>query len=118
MYSGADAKINMINKRSSGEMYLPVSDLTAHQIRTNTKVSSRVSSKAMSEFINDRVEKLRELYEKHKPEIKRIWVLPMGETDGRKSIVMEEIIGEDISPFDLPDFEDYMPKLIDYINED
>jgi len=92
-------------------------DITAHQIRNNNKVSSRVSSDAMAKFINDRVEKLRELYEKHKPEIKRIWVLPRGETDGRKSIVMEEIIGEDISPFDLPDFEDCMPQLIDYIEK-
>jgi pyrrolidone-carboxylate peptidase len=72
----------------------------------------------MSKFISDRVEKLTELYEKHKPEIKRTWVLPMGETDGRKSIIVEEIVGEDISPFDLPDFKDQMPKLIDYIKED
>lgn len=108
-----------IRRRHVDQILNPTTvDITSHQIRNNSKVSSRVSSDAMAKFINDRVEKLRELYEKHKPEIKRIWVLPRGETDGRKSIVVEEIIGEDISPFDLPDFEDYMPKLIDYINED
>ena len=62
-------------------------------------------------------EKLTELYEKHSPEIKKTWVLPKGETDGRKSIIVAEIIGEDISPFDLPDFEEQMPKASDYIEK-
>jgi len=44
-------------------------------------------------------------------------VLPKGETDGRKSIIIEEIIGKDISPFDLPDFNEQMPKSSDYIQK-
>ena len=44
-------------------------------------------------------------------------MLPKGETDGRKSIVVEEIIGKDISPFDLPDFREQMPKASDYIQK-
>jgi len=30
---------------------------------------------------------------------------------------MEKIIGEDISPFDLPDFEELMPKKEDYLDK-
>ena len=89
-------------------------------INSNKDVASAVSSPRKIEEIEyrqARVEKLRELYEEHKPEIKKTWVLPKGETDGRKSIVVEEIIGEDISPFDLPDFEKQMPKASDYIQK-
>tara|TARA_Y100000310_G_scaffold344177_1_gene455554 strand:+ start:1979 stop:2305 length:327 start_codon:yes stop_codon:yes gene_type:complete len=70
--------------------------------------------KEESQYRQARVEKLKELYEKHRPEIIKTWVLPPGETDGRKSIVVEEIVGQDISPFDLPDFEDQMPSRKDY----
>ena len=88
----------------------------------NSKLCSIGSSKTLSESGYDeyreaRVEKLKELYEKHTPETKKHWVLPHGETDGRKSIVVEEIIGEDISPFDLQDFEEQMPNWEDYINK-
>jgi hypothetical protein len=71
-------------------------------------------SRQETKYRQARVKKLKELYEKCRPEIKRNWVLPPGETDGRKSIVEEEIIGQDISPFDLPDFEDQMPNREDY----
>jgi hypothetical protein len=89
---------------------------------TNKHVTSIGSSKTLtecgfSEYRQARVEKLRELYEQHRPEIKKTWVLPKGETDGRKSIIVEEIIGEDISPFDLPDFEEQMPNWKDYVDK-
>tara|TARA_Y100001951_G_C11249975_1_gene245732 strand:+ start:114 stop:470 length:357 start_codon:yes stop_codon:yes gene_type:complete len=89
---------------------------------TNKRVASIGASKTLtecgfSEYRQARVEKLAELYEKHNPEIKKTWVLPKGETDGRKSIIVEEIIGEDISPFDLPDFEEQMPNWEDYVDK-
>jgi|TARA_B100001778_G_C18591526_1_gene632524 hypothetical protein len=77
----------------------------------------RVSSEVYDKYINDRVEKLRELYEKHEPDYEYYYQLPEGETDGRKAIRMELIIGEDISPFDLPDFEQIMPSIDNYIDE-
>ena len=75
----------------------------------------RVRSQGMDQFMKDRVDKLRELYEEHTPEVERKWVLPPGETDGRKAIIIETIVGEDVSPFDLPDFEDIMPQPTDVI---
>lgn len=82
-----------------------------HVISAGT-VSNRTEALA---YRRARVEKLRELYEENKPEMKWVWVLPAGETDGRKSVMTEEIIGKDVSPFDLPDFEKQMPKVSDYI---
>ena len=89
-------------------------------INTNKNVvllGSDLKKTEEAKYRQARVEKLTELYEKHRPEIKKTWVLPKGETDGRKSIIVEEIIGEDISPFDLPDFEEQMPKASDYIEK-
>ena len=37
---------------------------------------------------------------------------------GRKAIKIEFIVGEDISPFDLPDFETVMPRPEDYVFDD
>ena len=89
---------------------------------TNKGIISTGSARTLSEcgFNNyraARVDKLAELYEKHEPEIKRKWVLPKGETDGRKAIMEEEIIGDDISPFDLPDLEEQMPNWEDYVDK-
>ena len=69
--------------------------------------------------MTDRVNKLRELYDQYTPERTYKWVMPKGETDGRKAKRYEIIVGEDISPFDLPDFEEMMPKPEDYcVNND
>ena len=68
----------------------------------------------LGQFMTDRVNKLRELYEAHTPQRTYKWVLPKGETDGRKAIKVETIMGDDVSPFDLPDFEKIMPKPEDY----
>jgi len=114
-----------MHSRHTREM-LKIFDLSSAYIHrgtnNNTKLCSVGSARTLGEAGYDdyrqaRVEKLTELYEKHKPEIKKTWVLPKGETDGRKSIIVEEIIGEDISPFDLSDFEEQMPKWEDYIDK-
>jgi hypothetical protein len=89
---------------------------------TNKGIISTGSARTLSEcgfnkYRAARVEKLAELYEKYEPEIKRKWVLPKGETDGRKAKMEEEIIGEDISPFDLPDLEEQMPNWEDYVDK-
>ena len=78
-----------------------------------TKYRSK-SLMGMNDFMRDRVEKLRELYEIHTPQRKYEWVMPKGETDGRKAKRHETILGEDVSPFDLPEFEEIMPKPEDY----
>jgi|TARA_R110000765_G_scaffold425379_2_gene538219 hypothetical protein len=68
------------------------------------------------EYKKARIDKLRELYEKCEPKFEYYSKLPAGETDGRKSVRTERIIGEDISPFDLPNFEELMPKKEDYLD--
>ena len=88
----------------------------------NTKLCSVGSAKTLAEagfedYKQARVEKLRELYEQYTPEVIHKWVLPKGVTDGRKALRIEIIVGEDISPFDLPDFKEQMPKEIDYIEQ-
>jgi len=80
--------------------------------------ASRSRPKGTSRFMEDRVEKLRQLYEQCQPEVTHKWVLPKGVTDGRKAIRVELIVGEDISPFDLPDFETVMPRPEDYVFDD
>ena len=83
-------------------------------VKRNKHSPPRGKNDNLSKFMQDRVVKLTELYERYTPEVKRTWHLPAGETDGRKAIIVEEIIGEDISPFDLPDFNEIMPKPADY----
>ena len=80
-------------------------------------VSKSLSEEEYQSYRAARVEKLRQLYEENPVEIKKKWVLPKGETDGRKAQVVEEVIGEDFSPFDMPDFEEQMPDWTDYINK-
>lgn len=82
-----------------------------------TRVGSDSKRLHEAEYRQARVEKLKELYEQCVPEVEHKWILPKGVTDGRKAIKIEFIVGEDISPFDLPDFKDQMPSLIDYIKE-
>ena len=80
--------------------------------------TSRPSGSTMVNYMAARVEKLRELYDKYTPERTYLWVMPPGETDGRKALRVEQLVGEDISPFDLPDFEEQMPKIEDYIEDE
>jgi len=80
--------------------------------------TARPSGPVVEKYIAARVEKLKELYETHTPKRTYKWVMPRGETDGRKAIKVETIIGDDVSPFDLPDFEEQMPKIEDYIEDE
>ena len=97
--------------------------LSSYQInRPNKGIISIGSARTLKEcgfedYKKARVEKLRELYSKLEPDYEYYYELPEGETDGRKAVRMEKIIGEDISPFDLPDFEDLMPNWEDYVDE-
>lgn len=83
----------------------------------SSHVSKSLSEKEYQSYRAARVEKLRQLYEENPVEVKRTWTLPKGETDGRKAQVTEELVGEDFSPFDMPDFEEQMPDWEDYINK-
>tara|TARA_R100001377_G_scaffold84658_1_gene68713 strand:+ start:1134 stop:1487 length:354 start_codon:yes stop_codon:yes gene_type:complete len=103
--------------------WLRVDNIKHHQTNAvNRNVISAGSLRSMTEtgyveYRKARVDKLRELYSKHEPKTKAQWVLPKGETDGRKSLKVEKIIGIAISPFDLDGLEDLMPKWEDYIHE-
>jgi len=88
----------------------------------NTKLCSVGSAKTLADsgfddYRQARVEKLKELYEECKPEVEYRWVLPKGITDGRRAVRIEFVVGEDISPFDLPDFEEQMPTWEDYVDK-
>jgi len=97
--------------------------LVSYQLnRPNKGVVSIGSARTLKDcgfeqYKQARVDKLRELYAECEPDIEYYYELPEGETDGRKSIRMERIIGEDISPFDLPDFEELMPNWEEYVDE-
>ena len=93
-------------------------DVVPYDLHKTRKATKKVRPKEIEQFIADRVEKLRELYEKHSPDTFFEMVMPAGETDGRKAMRVEKVIGEDVSPFDLPDFDEQMPKIEDYIIED
>jgi hypothetical protein len=112
----------MTHTRNNVKMFDLCPSYTERGLMNNSKLCSVGSAKTLIESGYDdyrkaRVEKLRELYDKHTPKTKRHWVLPSGETDGRKSTVVEEIIGEDVSPFDLPDYEEQMPNWEDFIDK-
>ena len=85
-----------------------------HQTPKPIRFKLRPTNKKLSHYMIARVEKLRELYEEYTPDTTHQWVMPEGETDGRKAKRVETILGEDISPFDLPDFEERMPSIEDY----
>jgi len=93
-------------------------DLTPYDEHKVKATPRKVRPKELDKFIADRVDKLRELYEKHTPNTVFEMIMPAGETDGRKAIRIERVVGEDISPFDLPDFRQQMPKIEDYIEEE
>ena len=88
------------------------------QERKHGSTKGRVRHENIDAYFNARVEKLRELYEECYPETVRVWVMPAGETDGRKAVSVEKVVGEDISPFDLKDFDKRMPNVEDYFDEE
>lgn len=99
--------------RNKEALYVLLEVVGKEEYQHRKQVANKISQQE-TKYRQARVEKLKELYKEYQPEIKKTWVLPPGETDGRKSIIVEEIIGQDISPFDLPDFEDQMPSREDY----
>ena len=104
------------------EYHLRVSSRSSYQSKKVNKGIVLAGSKRTlkesghPEYMEARVNKLRELYEQCEPEYEYYYELPAGENDGRKAVRMERIIGEDISPFDLANFEDIMPKKEDYLD--
>ena len=71
---------------------------------------------SLERYIADRVEVLRELYEKHEPELKRVLTYKHP-SDGRCNNYGLFPVDEDRinSPFDLPNLEEYMPNKEDYV---
>jgi hypothetical protein len=105
----------MLTKHES--QMLSFFDVRPYSHYKHRKKASLARPSKLNQYMKDRVNKLRELYSKHEPEYEYEWILPEGETDGRKSIKTEIIVGEDISPFDLEDFEELMPSIEDYIED-
>tara|TARA_R110002110_G_scaffold3883_5_gene20118 strand:+ start:45 stop:416 length:372 start_codon:yes stop_codon:yes gene_type:complete len=88
----------------------------------NKGVVSAGSARTLAECgFNDykeaRVQRLRELYSELEPEYEYDYILPAGETDGRKCIKTETNSAEALSPFDLENFEELMPDWKDYVNK-
>ena len=70
------------------------------------------------EYMLARAEVLRKLYEELQPdEYTYEWVLPDGETDGRKAVKVPIENLEIVSPFDLPDLEELMPPREEYVRK-
>ena len=110
------------NFQEDASMHLPAKRKDEYQSnKVNKGIVSVGSNKTLKEsghpeYKKARINKLRELYEKCEPKYEYCWELPAGETDGRRSVRTEKIIGKDISPFDLPNFEELMPKKEDYLD--
>jgi len=87
-------------------------------VRTLKNRAYRPDDKNVRKYLNDRVKKLKELYEKHEPpfEIVTDYEDPRVSSNGRHSYGMVEMnLEEGISPFDLDDFEEQMPRMGDYM---
>jgi len=96
---------------------LNVFDVRPYSHYKHRKKAALARPSKLNQYMKDRVDKLRELYSNCEPDYEYEWILPEGETDGRKSIKTEIIVGEDISPFDLENFEEVMPSIEDYIED-
>jgi hypothetical protein len=80
----------------------------------------RPDDKGIRKYLEDRVKKLTELYEKHEPpfEVVKDYDDPRVGSSGRRSYgIVEMNLEEGVSPFELEDFDEQMPKLIDYLGE-
>jgi hypothetical protein len=89
-----------------------LTDIRHHQIRSNQTGGDR--SKA-EKYRNARVERLRELYTLHEPELKKVCIYEHP-SDARHNCYGMFPADESAinSPFDLPDFEDMMPSPADF----
>jgi|TARA_R110000824_G_scaffold170827_1_gene348281 molecular chaperone GrpE (heat shock protein) len=80
--------------------------------------ADRPDDKSIRKYIEDRVKKLIELYDKYEPPFEMVtdYDDPRVSSNGRHSYGMVEMnLEEGVSPFELEDFNDQMPKLIDYL---
>ena len=68
--------------------------------------------------MKDRVERLRELYSEHEPKLEKVCIYSDPEDKRRNSYGLFPVDENAInSPFELPNFEDLMPNIEDYIEE-
>ena len=78
----------------------------------------RPDDKGIRKYLEDRVKKLTELYDKYEPPFEMVtdYDDPRISSNGRCSYGMVEMnLEEGVSPFELENFNDQMPKLIDYL---
>ena len=101
----------------AGSFSKKIVNIALHQSSKSGNYSGRGRrQRALERYITDRVEVLRELYEKHEPELKRVLTYKHP-SDGRCNNYGLFPVDEDRvnSPFDLPDLEEYMPNKEDYV---
>ena len=80
--------------------------------------ADRPDDKNVRKYLSDRVKKLAELYDKYEPPFEMVtdYEDPRVSSNGRHSYGMVEMnLEEGISPFDLDDFEEQMPRMGDYM---
>ena len=102
----------------SGLIAKKVLNLDLHQ---SSKKSGNHSGRGrrhacLEQYITDRVEVLRKLYEEHKPELKKVLTYKhpsVGRCDNYGLFPVDE--DKINSPFDLPNLEEYMPNKEDYV---
>ena len=90
-------------------------------LRTLKNRVDRPDDNGVRKYIEDRVKKLTELYEKHEPpfEIVKDYDDHRISSNGRHIYGMVEMnLEEGVSPFELEDFNEQMPKLIDYMEDE
>ena len=89
-------------------------------IRTLKNRAYRPDDKVVRKYLQERVKKLTELYDKYEPPFEMVtdYEDPRISSNGKCSYGMVEMnLEEGISPFELEDFNDQMPKLGDYLEE-
>ena len=87
-------------------------------LRTLKNRVDRPDDNSIRKYLEDRVKKLKELYAQHEPpfEVVRDYDDPLVGPTGRTTHGLVEMnLEEGISPFDLDDFEEQMPRMGDYM---
>ena len=90
-------------------------------LRTLKNRVDRPDDNSVRNYLEDRVKKLTELYEKHEPpfEVVTDYDDHRISSNGRHSYGMVEMnLEEGVSPFELEDFDEQMPNLIDYMENE
>jgi len=99
-------------------LFVKKADIELHQSSKKLGNCSGIGRRHsnLERYITDRVEVLRQLYEKHEPELKKVLTYKHP-SDGRCDNYGLFPVDEDEinSPFDLPDLEEYMPNKEDYV---